>query len=189
MAKAVLGIALWLALAVPLSTLSADKSNPAWHQLTPEQQRILAPIQGEWDSFDTQRKRKWLGITQRYPKMGPDEQARLQRRMKEWATLTPAQRQAARDKYREFEQLTPAERQAMREKWEKYKQEQAAREAAARAAEAEAQAKGAASDDSAKTAESGGSAPGAESESGVKTAEGAAAEVPPPAEAAGARQQ
>jgi hypothetical protein len=186
MAKAVLGIALWLALAVPLSTLSADKTRPAWTQLTAEQQRILAPIQAEWETLDAQRKQKWLGITQRYPKMGPDEQARLQRRMKEWATLTPAQRQAARDKYREFEQLTPTERQAMREKWEQYQQEVAAREAAARAAEAEAQAKGAASEDGTTTADAGA---GAESERGVKTAEGAAAEVPPPAEAAGARQQ
>lgn len=188
MAKAVLGVALWLALALPLSALAADKSSPAWHQLTPEQQRILAPIQGEWDSFDAQRKRKWLGITQRYPKMGPDEQARLQRRMKEWATLTPAQRQAARDKYREFEQLTAAERQAMREKWERYKQEQAAREAAARAAEAEARA-AAAAQESEKTAEAGAGAHAAESDRGVKAAEGAAAEQTPPAEATSLRPQ
>lgn len=184
MAKAVLGIALWLALALPLSALSADKSSPGWHQLTPEQQRILAPIQGEWDSFDAQRKRKWLGITQRYPKMSPDEQARLQRRMREWATLTPAQRQAARDKYREFEQLTPAERQAMREKWEKYKQEQAAREAA----EAQARA-AAAAEESDKTAEAGAGAQAAESDRGVKAAEGAAAEPAPPAEATSLRPQ
>ena len=144
MAKAVLGIVLALLLALPLSVVSADRSTPAWQQLTAEQQRILAPIQGEWDSLDTLHKRKWLGIAQRYPKMSADEQQRLQRRMKEWVSLTPEQRRAARDKYREFEQLAPEDRQAMRNKWEKYKQEQAAKEAAAKAAEA---------DDGTKTAE------------------------------------
>ena len=145
MAKAVLGIVLALLLALPLSVVSADRSTPAWQQLTAEQQRILAPIQGEWDSLDTLRKRKWLGIAQRYPKMSADEQQRLQLRMKEWVSLTPEQRRAARDKYREFEQLAPEDRQAMRNKWEKYKQEQAAKEATAKAAEA---------DDGTKTAES-----------------------------------
>lgn len=144
MVKAVLGIVLALLLVLPLSVVSADRSTPTWQQLTAEQQRILAPIQGEWESLDTPRKRKWLGIAQRYPKMGADEQQRLQRRMKEWVSLTPEQRRAARDKYREFEQLAPEDRQAMRDKWEKYKQEQAAKEAAAKAAEA---------DDGAKTAE------------------------------------
>jgi hypothetical protein len=159
MVKAVLGIVLSLLLSLPLSAVSADRSTPAWQQLTPEQQRILAPIQGEWESLDTPHKRKWLGIAQRYPKMSPDEQARLQYRMKEWSSLSPGQRQAARDKYREFEQLTPEDRQAMRDKWEKYKQEQAAKEAAARAAEAEAQAK--AAEDGTKTAESGAAEGGA----------------------------
>jgi hypothetical protein len=155
MAKAVLRIALWLALALPHAAFSADRSNPAWQQLTPEQQRILAPIEGEWASFDATHKRKWLGITQRFPKMSVAEQERLQRRMKEWASLSPAQRQAAREKYREFEQLTPAEREAMRDKWAKFKQEQAAREAAAKAAaEADAQAKAAETDGAGKVAES-----------------------------------
>ncbi|HSD43533.1 MAG TPA: DUF3106 domain-containing protein [Burkholderiales bacterium] len=164
MAKAVLRVALWLVLALPLAAFSADRSNPAWHQLTPEQQRILAPIQGEWVSLDATHKRKWLGITQRFPKMSADEQERLQHRMKEWASLSPAQRQAAREKYREFEQLTPAERQAIRDKWDKFKQEQAAREAAAKAAaEAEAQAKAAETDGAGKVAES------AATESGTAT--------------------
>jgi hypothetical protein len=156
MAKAVLRIALWLVLALPFAAFSADRSNPAWHQLAPEQQRILAPIEGEWASLDATHKRKWLGITQRFPKMSTAEQERLQHRMKEWASLSPAQRQAAREKYREFEQLTPAEREAMRDKWDKFKQEQAARDAAAKAAaEAEAQAKAAEADDAGKVAESG----------------------------------
>jgi hypothetical protein len=123
MAKALLGIAFALCLGLSVAHAQSSKQNPSWGELTPEQQRILAPIQGEWDKFDAPRKRKWLGITQRYPKMQPDAQDRLQQRMQEWATLTPDQRRAAREKYREFEQLPPKERQAIREKWDQYKQE------------------------------------------------------------------
>ena len=141
MVKAVLGIAVCLVLALPFSTAYADKNNPAWTELRPEQQHILAPIQGEWELLDAPRKRKWLGVAERFPKMTADEQSRLQQRMKEWVSLTPQQRRAARDKYREFEQLAPEERQAVREKWDQFKQGQAAKEAAAKAAETDSTAK------------------------------------------------
>jgi len=121
MAKALLGIALALCLGISVAQAQQAK-NPTWGQLTSEQRQILAPIQGEWDKLDAPRKRKWLGIAQRYPKMKPEEQERLQLRMNEWASLTPAQRQAAREKYREFEQLPPDERQVVRKKWDEYKQ-------------------------------------------------------------------
>jgi Protein of unknown function (DUF3106) len=135
MAKAHLGIALALCLGLSVANAQSIKQNPAWGQLTPAQQQILAPIQGEWDKLDAPRKGKWIGITQRYPKMTPEEQARLQKRMQEWATLTPDQRRTAREKYREFEQLPTAERQAIREKWDQYRQELAQKPAAPAPAE------------------------------------------------------
>ena len=143
MAKAVLAIAVWLVLALPHPAAYADKNNPAWTELSPEQQRILAPIQGEWETLDAPRKKKWLGVAQRYPKMTVDERARFQRSMKEWVSLTPEQRWAARDKRREFDQLAPEDRQALPEKWDKFQQEQAAKEAAAKAAETDSAAKSA----------------------------------------------
>jgi Protein of unknown function (DUF3106) len=155
MVKAVLAIAVWLVLALPHPAAYADKNNPAWAELRPEQQQVLAPIQGEWESLDAPRKRKWLGVAQRYPKMTADEQARLQKRMKEWVSLTPEQRWAARGKYREFEQLPPEDRQAVREKWDKFQQEQAAKEAAAKAVDtdsAEKTVEAAAADGGAATA-------------------------------------
>jgi len=129
MAKALLGIALSLCLGISFAHAQTAKQSPPWSQLTQEQQGILAPIQGEWDKLDPPRKRKWLGIAQRYPKMKREEQERLQRRMQEWASLTPAQRQAAREKYKEFEQLPAQEQQAVRKKWEEYKEARAAQDA------------------------------------------------------------
>ena len=135
MAKAHLGIALALCLGLSAANAQTTKQNPSWGQLTQQQQYILAPIQGEWDKLDAPRKQKWIGITQRYPKMTPEEQARLQKRMQEWAALTPDQRRAAREKYREFEQLPTKERQVILEKWDQYKQELAQKPPAAPAQE------------------------------------------------------
>ena len=60
--------------------------------------------------------------------MSAEKQARLQRRMHDWVTLTGEQRRTARERYREIEKLSLAERQALREKWEQYQIEAADRE-------------------------------------------------------------
>jgi hypothetical protein len=136
---ALAGLALGLAIACSPAGAQTVRGDPAWSQLTAEQQQILAPIRGEWESFDAVRKRKWIGIAQRYPKLTADEQARLQRRMQDWAALSPDARRAARERYRDVEQLPADERQALIEKWEQYKQsreEAAAAEAAAKEAAA-----------------------------------------------------
>ena len=125
MAQALKGIIFALCLVSVSVAAQTTRTNPSWNQLPREQQQILAPIEAEWSTLDAVRKRKWIGIAQRYPQMSVEEQERLQRRMKDWASLTPEQRRAAREKYREFEQLGPDERQAVREKWEQYRQSKA----------------------------------------------------------------
>ena len=130
MAKALVGIALWLFLAASAFSASPGKKNPAWDQLTPEQQQILAPIRSEWDGFDA----KWLRIAKRYPKMSSREQARLQERMREWVSLTPEQRSAARSRFREFERLSPERKAAVRRKWEQYQRKRAEEARAAKKA-------------------------------------------------------
>ncbi len=153
---ALAGLALGLAIACSPAVAQSVRGDPAWSQLTAEQQQILAPIRDEWESFDAVRKRKWVGIAQRYPTLSADAQTRLQRRMQEWAGLSPDARRAARERYRDFEQLPADERQALIEKWEQYKQsrdEAAAAEAAAKEATAkESAAKEAAAKDDAPPA-------------------------------------
>src|SRR5215216_1759789 len=72
---------------------------PGWTELTPAQQQVLAPLQGDWEQLDTTRRKKWVSIANRYPTMKPAEQQRLQKRMQEWAQLTPEERRAARARY------------------------------------------------------------------------------------------
>ena len=84
------------------------------------QKIILAPLAGDWDQMDNLRRKKWLGIAERFPKMTPDEQGRIQERMREWAALTPAQRAKVRDSYKEFNQLDADKKKAVKDKWTAY---------------------------------------------------------------------
>jgi hypothetical protein len=103
------------ALAAPLVILVPD-----WAELPTDTQQILAPLGPEWNQLEPARRRKWLQVADRYPKMGKEEQARVQRRMKDWAKLSPAQRKLAREKYRNVRQATPEQREALKKMWSEY---------------------------------------------------------------------
>ena len=103
------------AFAQPIGTRS-----PSWAELPPAEKQFLAPFASDWDKWDAQRKAKWRGIAQRYPKMAPDEQERLRQQMTAWAQLSPAERAAARERYKTLKTLSPEQKQQMREKWEQY---------------------------------------------------------------------
>lgn len=95
---------------------------PAWVELTQEQKQILAPLARDWDKMEAFRKKTWLGIAKRYPGMKPQEQARVQRRMQDWASLTPEQRTQARARYKNLKTVPPEQKQALKKKWEQYKE-------------------------------------------------------------------
>lgn len=120
MAKALLAIALWLCLSFSALAAVPQKKQPNWVELSTAQQQVLEPLASDWDNFEPQRKRKWIGIAKRYPTMKPDEQARVQKRMQDWAKLTPAQRNAARERYKKLEKLPPDRRQTLRQEWDQY---------------------------------------------------------------------
>jgi hypothetical protein len=90
---------------------------PLWRSLTPAQQLALQPLQGEWDQMDGVRKQKWLQLANRFTRMKPEEQQRVQERMREWAKLTPAQRDLARETYARARKIAPDQKTAS---WESY---------------------------------------------------------------------
>lgn len=104
---------------LPVSVPTAAVA-PDWNGLTPQQQVILQPLREDWNHFDAKRRLKWIGIANRYPKMSVTEQTRVQIRMKEWASLTPEQREKARKKFLEIQQASPEKRDVLREKWQAY---------------------------------------------------------------------
>ncbi|SNT21000.1 Protein of unknown function [Noviherbaspirillum humi] len=99
--------------------IPANVSRPAWQELSPAQQTALAPLATEWDRMDANRKAKWLKISKKYASMTPDEQQRLQERMREWVKLTPEQRRVARESFAMAKQLKPDQKS---EKWQEYQQ-------------------------------------------------------------------
>lgn len=101
------------------ATSAQEIAKPMWSELTPAQQQALAPLAGEWDKLDSFRKNKWLAIGNRYAKMKPDEQQRMQERMRDWVTLTPEQRRIARESYARAKRLNSEQKSAQ---WEQYQQ-------------------------------------------------------------------
>lgn len=91
---------------------------PDWGGLTPRQKQVLTPLQSEWDSLPDARRKNWLGIANRYPRMSVEEQRRVQARIREWAELTPDQRRKARERYRSLQNVPPKQREALKHKWE-----------------------------------------------------------------------
>ena len=120
------GVILCLALAAPLhaetptTVIIGTPPQPAWNQLDVQQRNILAPLAGNWDGMENIRRKKWLGIAERYSNMTPAEQGRVQVRMRDWAALTPEQRARVRNTYKEFNQLPAEQKQVVKQKWEAY---------------------------------------------------------------------
>src|SRR5258708_19914729 len=107
MATALFALALWICTSPSVLAATPQKKPPTWGELTQEQQQILAPLAVDWDNLEPERKRNWIGIAKRYPKMKPDEQARVQRRMQAWAKLTPKERQPPPHPSNKIENLPP----------------------------------------------------------------------------------
>ncbi|MBP9713655.1 MAG: DUF3106 domain-containing protein [Sterolibacterium sp.] len=80
------------------------------------------PLSGEWDQLESFRRKKWLGIAQRYPSLPASEQQRVQHRMKAWINLSPGERQRVRDLYKNLQKAPPEQRASIMQKWQEYKE-------------------------------------------------------------------
>jgi len=109
-----------IAAETPTTVIIGTPPQPGWSQLNPQQKNILAPLAEDWDRMENIRRKKWLGIADRYRSMTQDEQQRTQDRMREWANLTPEQRTKVRSSYKDFKQLPPEQKQVVKQKWDAY---------------------------------------------------------------------
>lgn len=78
---------------------AASRSRPYWAELTDTQRDLLSPLETVWDNIAPVRKEKWIQVAQRIERMPPDEQLRFRERIRIWASLTPQERQEARQNY------------------------------------------------------------------------------------------
>ncbi len=118
----IVAVALWLASPLGRADIVPPLPQPSWAELSPEQKQILNPLASEWNKMDGFRRKKWLGIAQNYRSMNADEKTRMQRRMTDWAELTPDERKRAREKYKSLQKSPQASKDAVKLKWQEYKE-------------------------------------------------------------------
>ncbi len=94
-------------------------AQPLWSELSAFQRETLAPLEPSWNSLPLAKKRSWLALTEKMPRMSSAERAKAQVRIREWASLSPEQRRMARNNYRLAKSLDRDERVAT---WESYRQ-------------------------------------------------------------------
>ena len=78
----------------------APMLEPLWVDLTQRQQAALAPFAPEWNTWPTAEKKSWIALADKLPSMSPESRSKAQRRILEWANLSPEQRRVARANYR-----------------------------------------------------------------------------------------
>lgn len=93
------------------------KPDGTWEGLKPTQQKILAPLESDWDYMSPDSRKKWIQVSNIYPKMSAQDQERLQSRMTSWSNLSQKDRRLARDNYLSSLKF-PAEKKA--EAWNAY---------------------------------------------------------------------
>ena len=127
--RALLPLVAAVVLAAPDPGVAADGARPPgtptpvreegirWQNLTPAQREALKPLERDWPSIEAPRKQKWLALAARYHTLPPEERARIQARMSEWARMTPAERGQARLRFEEARQVPATDRSA---RWHEY---------------------------------------------------------------------
>ncbi|MEZ5606272.1 MAG: DUF3106 domain-containing protein [Burkholderiaceae bacterium] len=99
------------------SAHAAASNGIAWRELTARQKTALAPLKEQWSTLGIEHQRKWIALARNYHRLPPAEQATLQRRMSDWAQLSPSQRTRARLNFGEARRLSADEKRAQ---WEAY---------------------------------------------------------------------
>lgn len=115
------GFQLAVAQKAPPNALVSTSSKPLWTELNPSQQQALKPLEQNWTTINEDQKRKWLELSKNFSALSVDDRAIMHSRMKEWVSLSPQQRAAARLNFGKTQELalelTADEKKA---KWEQY---------------------------------------------------------------------
>jgi hypothetical protein len=99
------------------AAIPAKTPDGTWEGLNPSQQKVLAPLESDWDYMLPESRKKWIYVANIYPKMSATDQERLQSRMASWSNLSQKDRRIARENYL-ISLKFPAEKKA--EAWSAY---------------------------------------------------------------------
>lgn len=107
------------AIAPIVATPATTSNKTTWTNLSSDEKNALAPLASEWDKMDATRQKKWLGVSHKYSNMKPEEQQRVQERIKTWVKMTPEQRMSVRENFANTSKKTPEQKSAQ---WQQYQQ-------------------------------------------------------------------
>ncbi len=102
-----------------VATQATSTNKTSWKNLSLEETNALAPLASEWDKMDVNRQKKWLGVSHKYSNMKPEEQQRVQERIKTWVEMTPEQRMSVRENFANTAKKSPEQKTAQ---WQQYQQ-------------------------------------------------------------------
>jgi hypothetical protein len=92
-------------------------AQPLWSELSASQRELLQPFAQQWNALPSTEKRAWAELARRFPKMNPRQRERVEKRIADWAALSPEQRRVARANFRVARQVP---REEVRSEWEHY---------------------------------------------------------------------
>jgi hypothetical protein len=93
------------------------QEGPGWADLNAQQQQALAPLAERWPLLNEVQKRGWLKLAEGFAARSPEDRARIQARIADWASLSARQRSQARLNYAAASRL---DRSIRRAQWEAY---------------------------------------------------------------------
>ncbi len=108
------------AYAVGKASTKPEPKAPSWEQLSLQQKKVLGELQPQWAQQTDRLRNNLVKVANKYPKMKPEEQERVRRRITHWASLTPEQRQAARERFKQIKKQPPEKQKEVKKKWESY---------------------------------------------------------------------
>ena len=74
------------------TAIPAKTPDGTWESLSTNQQKVLSPLESDWDYMLPDSRKKWIQIANIYPKMSSQDQERLQSRMTSWSNLSQKDR-------------------------------------------------------------------------------------------------
>ncbi|HTV78575.1 MAG TPA: DUF3106 domain-containing protein [Steroidobacteraceae bacterium] len=93
-----------------------------WSSLSPDQQRLLSRLSGQWDQLPAQRQQSLASGSQRWLGMSPEQRTQARQRFRQWQQLPPQRRDQLRKRWEEFRSLPPARQQADRDNYRRFQQ-------------------------------------------------------------------
>ena len=92
-------------------------ANNGWHQLGAKERQALAPLAAHWGEISEGQRSKWRTIAKNFEQLSATDQQLMQTRMKEWAALSPAQRNQARLNFNTVQSVSKDQKKT---RWDEY---------------------------------------------------------------------